>query len=134
MALLARYDKYDGKSGGFRAKLNAAWSSADVKKVIGVSINGSGRIVKGGAATAIVGVVVIGEAKAAGDVVDVMTSGEIVDFFLLNDNSTATVAGTVYYADAATGDLTATATSNKRVGQLLETVDGVSRLIVRVVQ
>lgn len=133
MPLPARYDKTNG-IGVFRAKLNVAWTSADVGKVIGVSINGSGRLVKGGAATAVVGVVTIREAKNAGDTVDVMDRGEIADFLFLNDGTTATIAGTVYYADAATGDMTATATSNKRVGQLLETADGVTRLIVRCMQ
>lgn len=133
MALTSRYDKYSPRAGGFRAKLNAAWGAADIGKVIGVSINGTGRLVKGGAATAIMGVVIINEAKNAGDSVDVMTHGEIADFTLLNDNATATIAGTVYYADNVTGDMTATATANKRVGQLLEK-DGVDRLVVRVVQ
>lgn len=134
MALTARYDKYDPISGGFRARLNAAWTSTDINKVVGVSINSSGRVVKGGAATAVVGVVVIREAKNAGDVVDVMTSGEIADVATLNDGTTATVDGTVYYADATTGDITATATSNKRIGQLVDGGLGQNRLIVRVVQ
>jgi len=135
---MARFDKYDPISGGFRGKLKVAFAVAtalDKERVFGVSIEAAtGLIVIGGATTAIIGVVNIREAKAAGDFVDVMTSGEIADMFFLNDGSTATVLGTVYYADAATGAITATSTSNKRVAQRVVDTPDKGRMIVRVVQ
>lgn len=135
MPTTSRYDKYDSRAGGFRGILAAAWPASDVGKLYGVSIDGTGKVAKGGAATAVVGVVVINEAKNAGDTVDVMTHGEIADFNFLNDGTTATVVGTVYYADnAAAGAPTATATSNKRIGQRVLDNPDKGRLIVRVVQ
>lgn len=136
---MSRFDKYDPISGGFRGKLKAALvvaTAADKEKLFGVSIEAAtGLLVLGGAATAIVGVINVRESKAAGDIVDVMTSGEITDFYFLNDGTTATVLGTAYYADNVTGALTATTTSNKRVGQVVaDSVSARRRLIVRVVQ
>lgn len=136
---MSRFDKYDPISGGFRGKLKAALvvaTAADKEKLFGVSIEAAtGLLVLGGAATAIVGVINVRESKAAGDIVDVMTSGEIADFYFLNDGTTATVLGTAYYADNVTGALTATTTSNKRVGQVVaDSVSARRRLIVRVVQ
>lgn len=129
---MPRYDRFKDDTGGFRAALAAAWSSSDVGKIFGVSINSSGKVVKGGAdAAAICGVVIVTEAKIIGDIVDVMTAGQIADFITLADGSTATIAGTKYYAIPGTGVLTATATSNKLVGTLLEK-DGRDRFIVRV--
>lgn len=136
---MARFDKYDPVSGGFRAKLKLAFTvttAADKERLFGVSIEAAtGLVLIGGATTAIRGVVNIRESKAAGDIVDVMTSGEIANFNFLNDGVTATVLGTPYYADATTGALTATSTSNKQVGVLVaDSVAGRNRLVVRVVQ
>ena len=136
---MSRFDKYDPVSGGFRGKLKLALAvatAADKEKLFGVSVEAAtGLLVLGGAATAVVGVINVRESKAAGDVVDVMTSGEISDFYFLNDGVTATVLGTAYYVDNVTGAITATATSNKRIGQLVaDSVAARRRLIVRVVQ
>lgn len=129
-----RYDKYQGDDGGgFRARVAEAWTSTEVGKIFGVSINSAGKVVRGGAATAIVGIVIVQGPKAINDVVDVMRMGEVADVLTLNDGTTATTAGTVYYADATTGAITATATSNKRIGQMLEK-DGRDRLLVWVAQ
>lgn len=136
---MARFDKYAPISGGFRGKLKVALTvatAADKEKVYGVSIEAAtGLVLLGGAATAIVGIINVRESKAAGDMVDVMTSGELADFNFLNDGTTATVLGTAYYADNVTGALTATTTSNKRIGQMVaDSVTGRNRLVVRVVQ
>lgn len=120
----ARYDKYDGKVGGFRARLNAAWGSALVGVPTGVTLNGSGRVVAAAAADISLAVLVIDRPLPAGEPVDCMTSGEIVDCEGLT-------AGTVYYT-AADGTLTDTApaaAANKvRVGHTVEA----GRLVVRV--
>lgn len=101
---MPRYDKYDPKTGGFRAPLAANFgytsglpnfSHTDLGAMKVVSINASGLVVigypTGGRA---VGVLILTEPKAAGDVVDVMTDGEIVEFTLANGSAAA--AGTQY--------------------------------------
>ena len=107
---------------------------------VGVSLDANGRVVVGGGGqTGIIGVLVknmpmgaiAGSAQLAGilaapagamagDIVDVMTNGEIVDI-------TGLAAGTEYYADATTGALTTTATGNHYVGFTVEA----TRLVVR---
>jgi hypothetical protein len=136
-----RYDKYDPIAGGFRARLAAdltfdAEGSSGVK---GVSLDTTGKVVVGTAGqTGLVGVMVknvplypslgsvAGGVNAAvpvggkaGQPVDIMTNGEIVDVPGL-------VAGQKYYVTPA-GALTATATANFRIGFTVEA----SRLIVR---
>jgi hypothetical protein len=115
---MARYDKYDPISGGFRAPLAAAWGVAEgLATPFGVGLDANGRIVKGSGNTGVLGVIVVDEAHAAGDVMDVMTDGEIVDVAGL-------AAGTVYNAEAD-GDIVAGA--GTRVGHTVEA----TRLVVR---
>jgi hypothetical protein len=133
-----RFDKYDPISGGFRGKLKLALAVAtalDKERLFGVSVEAAtGLLVLGGASTAIRGVINVRETKAAGDVVDVMTGGEIVDAFFLNDGTTATVLGTIYYVDNVTGAITATSTSNKQIGVRVVDTPDKGRIIVRVSQ
>lgn len=142
MATTPRYDKFDGITGGFRAKLAAdltvdADGSSQIKAV---SLNSSGRVVIGTAGqSGYIGVIVknvpftpglgniAGSANLsvpiggkAGDVVDVMTDGEIVDVPSL-------VAGTRYYATAA-GAVSATVVAGLLIGWTVEA----TRLVVRV--
>lgn len=126
---MARYDKYEPKGGGFRAPLAASWAPGDVGVPFGVGMDAQGRIVKGAGNTGIKGVLVLTKVRAAGDIVDTMTDGEVVEF--------AGVAGTNYFADGATGALvagtgTATGTGpatagSKYVGATVEA----TRLVVR---
>ena len=121
---MARYDKYDPVSGGFRAPLAADW--ADNQKAIpfGVALDGNGRVVKVTAVDTALGVLVIDAAKAAGDIVDVMTSGEIVEV-------TGLAAGTTYFThDDATLETAAPAVGDNKV-QVGHTVEA-TRLVVRV--
>lgn len=100
---MARYDKYDPISGGFRARLAANLSLTDGSIIAAVSLDSSGKVVVGdGGQTGFVGVLVknastepVGRMASsipgtnyvthapvgckAGDVVDIMTAGEIVD-------------------------------------------------------
>jgi hypothetical protein len=127
---VSRFDKYEPMGGGFRAPLNAAILAADVGKIIGVGLNGTGKVVYGAAAAiGIKGVIVPVRPMAAGEIIDVMTDGEIVEA-TLNDLTTALTAGTDYYATAAAGNgaITATLTSNQYIGHTVEA----DRLIVRV--
>lgn len=122
----ARYDKYDPVSGGFRAPLAGNWVEADVAKIFAVGLDASGNVVKGAGNTGIIGVLVISKIMNAGDIVDVMTSGEITGA-QLSDGTTALTAGTAYYGIPGSGLLSATATANKKVGHTVEA----TRLVVR---
>lgn len=122
---MSRFDKYDPVSGGFRAPLNAAIASADVGKIQAVSINTSGRVVIGGAAeTAVMGVICPVRPMAAGEPIDVMTHGEIVEATMTG--GTAFTAGALVYAHLA-GTVDATATAGKVVAKMVE----LDRMIVR---
>lgn len=115
---MARYDKYDPIDGGFRAPLAADWPSADLDKVVPVGLDGNGRVVKGAGNTGIKGVVTLTKTRYAGEVVDVMTDGEIVE-------CTGLAAGTNYYSDAAG------AVSTTNTGTYLGCTVEASRMIVR---
>lgn len=116
---MPRFDKYGPIAGGFRGLLAANYTGATA--VIGVGIDASGHVVVGAGQTGIVGVINSPLDKKAGAVIDVMTSGEIVEMGL--------VAGTVYTANTTTGVVSSAAASatQKVVGF---TVEG-GRLIVR---
>lgn len=145
---MARYDKYDPIAGGFRAKLGAALTLSNGSiGPVAVSLNASGNAVVGTAGqSGAVGVIVKNVAKGpvgpwgtdlrggtpnayapigaqAGDVVDVMTNGEIVDL-----DTTDFPAGSKIYA-AADGSLSTTGgTGAVLVGFTAEA----GRLIVRI--
>jgi hypothetical protein len=125
---LSRYDKYDPVSGGFRAPLNAAIASADVGKIQGVSINASGKVVVGGTAeTSIVGLICPVRTMAAGDIIDVMTAGEIVE--ATKTAGTAYAAGDTVFVTGTTGAVNTTSgAGTKAVGKMIE----LDRMIVRV--
>lgn len=114
---MSRIDKVVPGVGSFRAKLNAALTSENVGKVYGVSLNGTGRVVIGGAAlTDICGIIIPNEAMAAGDPIDVYRLGEAVE--VTATAGTAGVAGSAYYV-ALSGDLSTTNTG-KAVGRMVE--------------
>lgn len=145
---MARYDKYDPISGGFRAPLaaNLTLTGGNFGPKA-VSLNASGKVVVGTAGTTgLVGILVKNAARGpwgptttaggtpnpatavgcmAGDIVDIMTSGEIVD--LAGSGITGLAAGQPIYCTAA-GDLTNVLTGNTKVGYTVEA----NRMIVRV--
>lgn len=116
---MARIDKYQPVAGGFRAPLHAAYTGAAA--AIGVSLNSSGRVVVGAGNTGITGVIVSPFDKAAGDTIDVMTAGEMVEF--------GGAAGTVYTANTTTGVISNAAASATQV-KVGHTVEA-DRLVVR---
>jgi hypothetical protein len=142
---MARYDKYNPISGGFRAPLAAdlTFDALGQFGPIAVSLNASGRVVVGTAGqSGAVGVLVknvplypnLGNIPGAvnagvpiggkaGDIVDIMTSGEIVDI-------TGLAAGTAYYA-ASNGTLTTTAPATGVQGWRVGTTVEATRLVVR---
>ena len=130
---MARYDKYDPKVGGFRAPLAADFAAADAGKIFGVGLDTNGRVVKGSGNTGIVGVLVLTMAKKAGDIIDVMTAGEIVEFCATADDVGVDEGepGTVYFADGTSGEVqTSSAATDVKVGHTVQA----QRLIVRVEQ
>jgi hypothetical protein len=127
---MARIDKYDPVSGGFRAKLGFAPVASEVGDIIPVQVNGSGLVVKG-SATACDGVICLSSLLNQNDPVDVMTHGEIVDVSASADNANTAATGAVLYA-AAAGATSSTApgagVNGIRLGKFVEAW----RLVVRV--
>ncbi len=123
---MARFDKYDGHVGGFRAPLAADIAVADVGKIFAVSIDSSGRAVVGGAAqTAISGLICAVRPMVAGDPIDVMTHGEIEE--ATETAGTAFTLGLPVFAHAD-GTVDDTSTNGVAVGI---TVARNTRLVVR---
>lgn len=111
---MARYDKYQPLAGGFRAPLAAAIVAAeDATNQVGIplamGLDGQGRAVIGAGNTGVLGVYVADQAKAVGDIADIMTAGEIVDL-----DGAAFVPGTTYFGQTD-GSVNATA-GGARVG------------------
>lgn len=79
---MARYDKYEPKSGGYRAPLAAdlpATSKTGNGNPLAVGHDANGRVVPGASVSGIKGVLCTTRAMKAGEIVDVMTDGEIVE-------------------------------------------------------
>lgn len=77
---MARFDKYDPYSGGFRAPLAAELKDASkINMMHAVGLDANGRVVIGKGNTGIVGIFVTDRIRNAGEIVDVMTHGEIVE-------------------------------------------------------
>lgn len=146
---MAKYDKYEPIAGGFRALLGAALTLTDGGiGPVGMSLNASGRAVVGsGGQSGLVGVMVKNVARGpvgpwgtslsggtpnphapvgaqAGDVVDIMTNGEIVDL-----DPTDFPAGSKVYAAP---DGTVSTTGGAGSIQIGHTVEA-GRLVVRLV-
>lgn len=107
---MPRYDKYDPYNGGTRARLAADWPRADAIDGVpyGVGLNANGQVVKGAGVTGIVGVLILtqneantGNVHRAGDVVDIMDAGDIVEW--ATTAGVAGVAASHYWANATTG-------------------------------
>ena len=136
---MARIDKYNGVTGGFRAHLAVDFPEADLEKVIPVGLDANGLVVRGGGQTGVLGVIVMTRAiKAGEEPVDVMTAGEIVEF----PSAAAPAApGTVIYGEG-TGDFEVGAAADVaagavRIGHTVESGQAGSRrpgarLVVRV--
>lgn len=117
---MARYDKYEPLAGGFRAPLAADWLEADLNKVVGIGIDANGGVVKGAGTTGVVAVLILTKVRKAGEIVDNMSDGEIVEL--------AGTPGKSYYSTAAGVVSSTSAVGSTKVGH---TVEG-DRLIVRV--
>lgn len=127
---MARFDKYDPVSGGFRGAVAVDFPDADLGKAFGYGFDVNGKLVKGVGNTGIVGVVVVtSKPGRVGpnreiSVIDVMRAGCITDFGPSDAGKVPGVdfgvAGTRYYADAA-GIITATdAVGKTYIGHTVE--------------
>jgi hypothetical protein len=125
---MARIDKTESAIGVFRAPLAADYAGSETPVAVGLDVNG--RVVVGEGTTGIVGVLcrpapnpqVPSFRFKAGEPVDVLTSGELVEF--------AGVAGTKYTANTTTGVISSAAASATQVpvGWTVEA----TRLVVRI--
>lgn len=125
---MARIDKYDPTSGGFRAALGFAPVASDVGKVIAVTLDGNGRVQKTGADGSLCrGVICLSSLLASGDICDVMTDGEIVDVTSAYVNEAPAAGGVVKAGATGFVNNNANATAGVRIGHYVQTW----RLIVR---
>lgn len=138
---MSRYDKYDPMTGGFRAPLAANFGytaslpdrkHADLSKLFAAGLSNTGTLGKFDTTLfpAFCGVLILTGPKGAGDIVDVMTDGEIVDLVDAEIKGADTLGpGTRLYADTSvtTGLLTTTAAAMRFVGFTVE----IGRLVVR---
>lgn len=127
-----RIDKYDPKSGGFRAALHEDTDATpgglgDADNGIGVALTSAGKVVHCGHAsdaTGLVGILTLTRDMKAGEIVDVMTDGEMVEF----DGA----AGARYAVTVSTGVIVAETvplvTTQVRIGHTVEA----DRLVVRI--
>lgn len=120
---MARYDKYEPKGGGFRAPLAEDMTAGQVDTILGVGLDVNGHLVIGAGDTGVVGVMCMPRLLKAGEIADVMTSGDITEVSELDP-------GTLYYAAAADGVVSTTNTGT-HVGHTVGDRNGV-RLVVRV--
>jgi hypothetical protein len=108
---VARIDKYVPEVSGTRAVLHTPLAGGDLDTVIGVGLNANGRAVKGPGNTGIIGLLVnSSKSNKAGDIVDVMSLGDIVG------TTTEFPAGTVFTVTDATGVVAAEAGANPTIG------------------
>ena len=130
---MARFDKYSGVTGGFRARLLNAIAASAVGGVQAVSLDANGRVVIGTAGqSGFVGVICPDKTFAAGDVIDVMTHGEIVEFTTgANGAPFAAAAGTLYTANASGAMQTTVPGAGVNYSIVGHTVEA-TRLVVRV--
>jgi hypothetical protein len=120
---MARIDKYDPVSGGFRARLGWAPVSGDVGAVIAVDLNSTGQAIKSVDGTDCAGVVCLSSLLNENDVADVMTDGEIVDV----DTDTVDGAAAGAKVSAGAGGAVGAAETGSAVGRFVEAW----RLVVR---
>lgn len=98
---MSRYDKYDPKNGGYRSPLASDWLADNIERILGVGHDSQGRTVVGAGQSGVTGVIVLTKARKAGEIIDVMTSGEIIEFGPSAGEPGVDFGhpGTVYYSD-----------------------------------
>lgn len=118
---MARVDKTESAIGVCRAPSNAKIEDADFNKVIGVGLNGQGRVVKGAGTSGIIGVICPTRiARNEGSILDIFQLAQFVEVDGIG-------AGAKVYASNTTGELSTTAEGGTPVGFTVEA----DRLCVR---
>lgn len=118
---MARVDKTESAIGVCRAPSNAKIEDADFNKVIGVGLNGQGRVVKGAGTSGIIGVICPTRiARNEGSILDIFQLAQFVEVDGIG-------AGAKVYASNTTGELSTTAEGGTVVGFTVEA----DRLCVR---
>lgn len=113
---MARVDKYDFQTGGFRAHVAADYADADLGKLFGFGLDSSGKMVKGNGQTGQIGVWVCTEKPGVvGPLrevsrLDIMREGCVTDFGPTTGVPGVDfgVAGTRYFSNPTTGAISAT--------------------------
>lgn len=138
---MSRYDKYGPMTGGFRAPLLANFgytaslpdkTHADLNKMFAVGIDTAGKVLKlaAGATAPFAGILVLTRPMGAGEQVDIMTAGELVEVADAEIAGVATGPGLAVFTDpaVATGVTTTTFAANGLyIGRFIEA----GRLVVR---
>lgn len=137
---MSRYDKYNPISGGFRVASNAALTATsgpssvtDLNRILVVGVNSSGKMIKATTVATATGLFIAHvNPVAAGEIVDVMTDGEIVEISGADMQSgTAPTAGQKLWFEATASRLTSTAPAAGVAGFYVGQVIEVGRLVVR---
>jgi hypothetical protein len=136
---VSRFDKTNSATGIFRAPLNVALTATsgpgsvtDLNRILVVSLNSSGRLIKTTAITAAVGIIIATRAFAAGEMIDVMTHGEVVELDGADvQGGTALGAGVKAFGDVTAARLTGTAPGAGVNGFLVGWTVEATRLVVR---
>lgn len=102
---MARVDKTESAVGVVRAPLAGAWTGSATPKGFGIDANG--RAVPGAGQSGIIGVVCQPKSKNAGDVVDIIKLGDLVEF--------SGVAGTTYTALTTDGTISSAAADGTHI-------------------
>jgi hypothetical protein len=113
---MARYDKFQPLVSGPRAAMAADFGSVGnandntkLNRPWGCGLDVNGRLVLGEGVSGVIGVIVLTKHKYAGDIVDIMDLGEIVEFDPVTAG-TLGAAATKWYAANASGAITTTNT------------------------
>jgi hypothetical protein len=125
---MARVDKYDPVTGGFRADVAVDVLDADLGKLYAYGLDSSGKAVKGAGQSGIQGVWVFNDKPGRVGPLkeiprqDIMREGCIGDFGPTAGTPGVNfgVAGTKYYADPATGAISTTAAGGVFIGVTVE--------------
>lgn len=113
---MARIDKYDPITGGFRADVAADYADADLGKLFGFGLDSTGKMVKGNGQSGQLGVWVVnqkvGRVGPLREVarLDIMREGCVTDFGPTAGvpGTDFGVAGTKYFSHPTTGAISAT--------------------------
>lgn len=122
---MSRYDKFDSLVSGPRAAAAADMGSVGnaidktmLSRAFGVGLDVNGRVVAGAGVSGIVGVLVLTRHVYAGDILDIMDLGELVEFDPITPGVKG-AAATLWYTSAADGSIS-TVNTGVKIGYTVE--------------